>query len=212
MRRLLDPTDRFSEALFGLIMVMTFTCTLSVAEAGREDVRTMLVGALGCNLAWGIVDGVMYVINSIANRARGNVLLRRLKATADPAEGRGQVTAVLPDQVAAVLLPDEVESMRRRLVATPDPPRGVPLRRDDWLSAAAVCILVFVTTFPVTIPFILVHEVRPALRISNAIALTMLFLLGWSLGRYTGGRPWRLGAGMLLLGGILVAITIALGG
>jgi hypothetical protein len=51
-RRVLAPIDRVSEVLFGLIMVLTFTGSLSVAEAGRDDVRTMLIGALGCNLAW----------------------------------------------------------------------------------------------------------------------------------------------------------------
>jgi hypothetical protein len=56
--RVLEPGERISEVLFGLIMVLTFTGSLSVAEAGREDIRTMLVGALGCNLAWGIIDAV----------------------------------------------------------------------------------------------------------------------------------------------------------
>ena len=51
--RALEPMDRLSEILFGLIMVLTFTGSLSVAEVGREDVRLMLIGALGCNLAWG---------------------------------------------------------------------------------------------------------------------------------------------------------------
>ena len=55
-KRVLEPIERVSEVLFGLIMVLTFTGSLSVAEAGREDVRTMLIGALGCNLAWGIID------------------------------------------------------------------------------------------------------------------------------------------------------------
>ena len=58
MTRALNPIDRISEVLFGLIMVRTFTGSLSIAEAGREDTRTMLVGALGCNLAWGIIDGM----------------------------------------------------------------------------------------------------------------------------------------------------------
>jgi hypothetical protein len=31
---------------------LTFTTTISLATAGREDVRTMLLGALGCNIAW----------------------------------------------------------------------------------------------------------------------------------------------------------------
>ena len=58
-RRVLEPTERLSEVLFGLIMVLTFTGSLSLAEKGRGAVRTMLIGALGCNLAWGIIDGIM---------------------------------------------------------------------------------------------------------------------------------------------------------
>jgi len=52
-RHVLEPYERISEVLFGLIMVLTFTGSLSVAEAQghRAEVRTMLIGALGCNLA-----------------------------------------------------------------------------------------------------------------------------------------------------------------
>ena len=68
--RVLDPVDRVSEVLFGLIMVLTFTGSLSVAEAGRDDVRTMLIGALGCNLAWGIIDAVLYLMGCLAEKGR----------------------------------------------------------------------------------------------------------------------------------------------
>ena len=211
-RHVLDPTERFSEVLFGLIMVLTFTGTLSVHEAGRADVRDMLVAALGCNLAWGIVDAVMYVINEMTNRGRGYVLVRKLHRTPDAATAHGMIREVLPDRIAAILGPEELESIRKRLVATDEPPPRAPLKARDLTGAFAVCLLVFLTTFPVTIPFMLIHEPQPALRISNAIALAMLFMLGWSLARYTGGRPWRLGLGMLVLGAVLVAVTIALGG
>ena len=53
---ILDPMDRISEVLFGLIMALTFTCALGVATADDIQVRTMLIGALGCNLAWGIIE------------------------------------------------------------------------------------------------------------------------------------------------------------
>src|SRR5207249_4453585 len=69
-KRVLDPIDRVSEVLFGLIMVLTFTGSLSVAEAGRESIRTMLIGALGCNLAWGIIDGVFYLMGCLAEKGR----------------------------------------------------------------------------------------------------------------------------------------------
>ena len=36
-RRVLSPLERISEALFGLIMVLTFTGSVSVAESGEAD-------------------------------------------------------------------------------------------------------------------------------------------------------------------------------
>ena len=55
-KRALDPIERVAEVVFGLIMVLTFTGSLSVATAGNAEVREMLIGALGCNLAWGVID------------------------------------------------------------------------------------------------------------------------------------------------------------
>ena len=69
-KRVLTPSERISEVLFGLIMVITFTGSLSVTEAGREDIRTMLIGALGCNLAWGIIDAVLYLMGCLADKGR----------------------------------------------------------------------------------------------------------------------------------------------
>ena len=47
--RLLDPVDRISEVLFGLIMAVTIVGSLSVATAGRGEVRAVVAAALGCN-------------------------------------------------------------------------------------------------------------------------------------------------------------------
>lgn len=68
--RILDPLSRVSEVLFGLIMALTITCTISAAEAGRNELRTVLFGAIGCNVAWGIVDGAMYLLNVLTTRGR----------------------------------------------------------------------------------------------------------------------------------------------
>jgi hypothetical protein len=211
-RRLLDPTERFSEILFGLIMVLTFTGTLSVHEAGRADVREMLLAALGCNLAWGIVDAVMYLLTQMTMRARGRLMVRRLHEIPEAKAAHRIIADALPDRIAEIVDDDELESMRRRLLAREEDHAGAPLTLRDLLAAGVVFLLVFLTTLPVSIPFMIVHEPHLALRLSNAIALAMLFGLGWSLARYTGGRPWRLGLGMLVLGAVLVAITIALGG
>ena len=87
-KRVLEPIDRVSEILFGLIMVLTFTGSLSVAEAGRDDVRTMLIGALGCNLAWGIIDGVLYLMGCMAESGRELLTFRAVRKAADPKEAQ----------------------------------------------------------------------------------------------------------------------------
>src|SRR3954451_1113252 len=87
-RRVLEPIDRVSEVLFGLIMVLTFTGSLSVAEAGHEDVRTMLIGALGCNLAWGIIDGVLYLMGCMAEQGRGLHMFHAVRKATNPTEAQ----------------------------------------------------------------------------------------------------------------------------
>src|SRR5688572_4885293 len=104
-KRVLDPIDRISEVLFGLIMVLTFTGSLSVAESGREDVRTMLIGALGCNLAWGIIDGVLFLMGSLADKGRGILALHAVRRSADPVHAQRIIADALPPLIASVLEP-----------------------------------------------------------------------------------------------------------
>ncbi len=80
-KRLLDPTARMSEVLFGLIMALTFTTTLELT-AGRDDVRTLLVGVIGCNIAWGLVDAVMFLIASLTQRGNGRLTIRAVRLAA----------------------------------------------------------------------------------------------------------------------------------
>jgi hypothetical protein len=211
-KHVLEPNERISEVLFGLIMVLTFTGSLSIAEAGRDDVRTMLIGALGCNLAWGIIDGVLYLMGCLADKGRGLKTFRAVRKATDLQKAQRLIADALPPVVASILQPAEFESMHQRLKQLPEPPEHVRLRKDDWLGAAGVFLLVFISTFPVAIPFIFMHNAAPALRVSNAIAIGMLFGLGYAFGRCTGRKPWLMGISMVILGALLVALTKALGG
>jgi hypothetical protein len=193
-------------------MVLTFTGSLSVAEAGRDDVRTMLIGALGCNLAWGIIDGVLYLMGCLAEKGRGLLTFRAVRKTTDPKEAQRLIADALPSVVASVLEPVEMESLYQRLKQLPEPPDHARLRKDDLLGAVGVFLLVFLCTFPVVIPFIFMSHAGPALRVSNAIAIVMLFLTGYAFGRMTGRHPWLVGISMVVLGLILVGLTMALGG
>jgi VIT1/CCC1 family predicted Fe2+/Mn2+ transporter len=211
-KRALDPVDRVAEVLVGLIMVLSFTGSLSVAEAGRDDVRAMLIGALGCNLAWGIIDAILYLMGCLAERSRRLMTVRAVRAAESPERARALLADALPPEIASIVEPAELEGIRARLSQLPEPPRHARMKQDDWVGAAAVFLLVFLSTFPVVIPFIFMRNAMPALRVSNAIAVAMLFATGYTYGRLTGYRPVRMGISMVVLGMILVGITIALGG
>ena len=208
---ILSPVDRLSEVLFGLIMALSFTGTLSVAESGREEIRTMLLGALGCNTAWGVVDGVMYVLNVLVQRRRGLALLRAIRGEPDPGRAHRLIAEALPPLVAESIRTPSLEQVRQDLAGMQAvPAAGVTGR--DLLGALAVFLLVFLSTLPVAIPFLFPLEARRALRISNGVAIVMLFVVGHRYGRFAGARPLPMALAMVAIGCVLVALTIALGG
>ena len=210
-KRVLEPNERISEVLFGLIMVLTFTGSLSVADAGRDDVRTMLIGALGCNLAWGVIDGVFYLMGCLAEKGSNLAILRAIHQAGDPQTAHRLIADAVPPAVAAVLEPEDLERVRQRLNLVPEPPRA-RLSKTDWRGAVGVFALVFLSTFPVTVPFVVLQNAALAMRVSNAIAMAMLFVAGFAYGRCVGRSGWVVGLSTVGLGGVLVALTIALGG
>ena len=211
-KRRLEPIDRVSEVLFGLIMVLTFTGSLSIAEAGRDDVRAMLIGALGCNLAWGIIDAILYLMGCLGERGRNLAVFHAVREAGDSPRAQRLIADSLPPVVACILQPAELEAIRVRLTAVPAPPPRAHLLKDDWLGAAGVFLLVFLTTLPVAVPFMLIDNAAAALRVSNLVAVVLLFLSGYAFGRISGYYPWLVGCAMVVLGAVLVGLTIVLGG
>ena len=208
---LLDPLDRVSEVLFGLIMAVTIVGSISIATAGSDDVRTVMVAALGCNLAWGLVDAVMYLVRTLTERTRMRALGKSVTG-AEPEAGRRIIESTLPPHLVALTGPDELEGMRRRLLALPSP-TGMALERNDLLSALGIFLWVVVATFPVVVPFMLLANLATAMRASQGVALAMLFVTGVALGRHAGYRhPVRTGLWAALLGVALITAVVALGG
>jgi len=211
-QRVLSPIDRYSEILFGLIMALGSTCTLSVAQAGDAQVRTMLFAALGCNTAWGIVDAIMYVLESLSERGRSLALLRRLQSARHPEAADRAIREALPDALREVLQPTDVDVLRQRLLVIPVERERLRLTTDDLRGAVGVALLVIASTLPVALPFVFLDDPALALRTSNAVANVLLFLMGWQLGRYIGVRPIVMASGMVAIGLACVGLTVALGG
>ena len=210
--RLLNPIERISEILFGLIMALSFTCAISVVEADRVEVKEMLIGALGCNLAWGIIDAVMYLINTLSQRGRDLAILNFVRKSQEPEKARRWLAETLSPELSGIINDERLEQIRKDVVAGSSGFKRPGISWTDLKSALGIFLLVFISTIPVTIPFAIIENARTALRISNAVAITLLFLGGWILAIYAGYKKFRTGFILALIGAMMVFVTIELGG
>lgn len=207
----LDPVYRASEVIFGLLMAMSFIGSISVATDGREEVRTLLVAALGCNLAWGLVDAVMHLVATKTQKRRNHALLLQLQ-TGDAAAGRALLADELPDPLAARAGEEGLEQLRRRMLSIPADaaPGGITGR--DVGDSVVVFFLVVLSTFPLVVPFMLIDDTAHALLWSRLVAVGMLFIAGATLARYSSGNVLANGFAMSAIGALLMAAIMALGG
>ena len=210
--RVLNPVDRVSEMLFGLFMALTFVGAVSVADQGDAQIRTMFIAALGCNLAWGLVDAVMYLVRTVTDRGRLLTLIRSVRSAPDAETGRGLIEGSLSQVAAGLVSTPEIEAMRGRIIALTSLPARPKLNRDDLTAALAIFLIVVASTFPVVLPFMMFEDVGTAKNVSRAVALAMLFFGGIALGRYAGYGSWKVGFLMAGLGSVLVLAINALGG
>jgi VIT1/CCC1 family predicted Fe2+/Mn2+ transporter len=204
--------DRISEGWFGLIIVLTFTCTISVRNSGRQEVMKMILAAFGCNVAWGILDAFMYLTTCFIESARTLSLRRALHHNPDLEKARQVIADAIPPAIASVMSTQDLELLRTRLTTLPEVDEKPRIAGHQWREGLVVFLAVFLSTFPVAVPFLFISDPKPAMRVSNGIAVFMLFLAGYAFGSYAHYRPWILGFWMALLGVVLVAITIYLGG
>ena len=212
----LDPVSHMGEALFGLIMTLTFTlgADLVIQEGGREGARQMMIGIVGCNLAWGLIDGVLYVLGCAFERGRLHRIGYEVHAAPSPLRARQLVAAELDELLVPLTDVQQRDTLYaaivRRLQLDPIAPRA--LTRKDLLGGLESGLLVFACSLPAALPFFLIDDPRWALRVSNGTLLALLYYLGYRHARHTLARPWVAGLVFLLAGLFLVAVAIQLGG
>jgi len=156
---ILSPVDRVSEMLFGLFMALTFVGAVSVAGGGQDEVRTLFITAFGCNIAWGLVDAVMYLVRTATDRGRQLRLVHAVRSATDAERGRALVRRELLAAFPRVTTESQVEQIRERLVAMDSVPDRVHLDGKDALAGVAIFLIVVAATFPVVLPFAVFTDV-----------------------------------------------------
>ena len=209
---LLNTMDRVSEILFGIIMTLTFTCSIGIANTKNTEIRQLIIAAISCNIAWGLVDAIGFIVSTLVERSRKRTVLNSVLTTSDAEKARKYISDSLPPSIASVLEVADLEQIRKKLAKLPDSALQVRLTTRHLKKSLMIFFLMFISTFPIVIPFIFIRDTQLALRISNMVAIVLMFFCGWSLAKYVGSNKWLMSFGLTLVGIVLVLITIALGG
>jgi hypothetical protein len=211
----LSPGERLGELVFGLLMTLTFTIGAGVLVGTSEGASASLMYAtIGCNVAWGIIDGALLVLQRMFDRGRLARLGRAIETTPDDTHA----LAIVAEELDETLGPISSEDQRRalyldvveRVRASPRlPPR---VTGADFRAALAVFTLVFFASFPAVLPYLLIDDAWVALRVSNALLIGVMFFVGYRWAHYTNFNPWAAAFTLVALGISLVLIAIPLGG
>jgi hypothetical protein len=214
-RRHLDPPSRLGEILFGLIMVLTITSTagLTVAE-GREGVRQLLFAAVGCNLAWAIIDAIMYLMNCLTVRSEKLQMIRAVQNAPDSQTALTLIQEGVEPELQALLDPAGAAAFSQSTLKYIGEAKIVPvtLTKEDFNGALACFWLVLIACLPAALPFLIFSAPRFALRVSNFLLIVLLFLVGRAWARYVKANQLVAGSVMVAVGLALVGIAVLLGG
>jgi hypothetical protein len=207
----LSPLERGCEIVFGVLMTASVTSATQIGTGGQASVRELLLAAFGCNVAWGLIDAAMFLLQRQFGRFRSHRTMRELQAIADDARFRERVREELPPVIGPALTLDTFSGIRRLADAY------ARTRARFWSlaeieAAGLIWLLVTASTLPLVVPFLVLQDAGLALRLSKVVMVAMLFLLGWWIGRWSGASPRGSGSVLALAGSVLAVACIALGG
>lgn len=222
--RIIDPIDRLSETIYSVLILLTFTLAYRIIRLGADPIappnsieysNALLIAALSAIVAWGLIDGLMYMLMEVFQRGERHRLLHMLQT----AETERERINVLAEELDYVLEPITDETERRNLYQSmlrhlrTAQPRPIGFKRADFTGALGTLVVAVVAVIPSLIPLIVLRSNYDlAIRISNVISFIVLFHAGYSWGTYTGANPWRTGLMLFAAGVVMVAIAIPLGG
>jgi len=215
-RRILEPVERLSEILFGLIMVLTFTIGADLLTTEDQlDARGLVVAAVGCNVAWGLIDAVLFLLNMLFYRSQRARFYRTLRDATSDTEALAAIQKEygFEDEPLAVDPADRARLYQSMLALSAHAkPTHVGLKARDFVAAFAVFVLVSATAVPGLIPFLVFDDWQVALRVSNVVLISLLFLVGYWWAHYTDARPLKVALIVLIMGVAMVLVAVALGG
>lgn len=211
----LEPEEVLAEVVAGLVMVLTFTLGASLFTQGGEGASiTIVIAAAGCNIAWGLIDAVLYLLGRKTLRSYRKRFWLRVQRAPD-ADAAGVAIRQEWDPILTEVTREEDRERlygAMRQLALNAKPLSAGLTYNDLKGAVAIFVLVCGTTTPAILPFLFLRDDWLALRVSNLLLLALLYLAGHRWAKDIDANPSLTGLALVALGLALVGLAIALGG
>jgi hypothetical protein len=216
--KVLTPADRLSELLCAVLMAL---CIIAAARIGtwRDgeifSSRAIIFSAVGCNLAWGFIDGLLYIFSGILERGKQAKLVTSFKNGIEESAAKSAIEAELDGTIVDGLDAETRSQLTNMILSglvNASPP-STRMTKDDFRGAIGIFALEFITAFMLVLPFF----IFPAFAkfpyfLSNCIGLGMLFGIGCAWGKHTGRKIFISGLTMVLIGLVIFVLTMILGG
>jgi len=216
VHRYLAPDETLAEVLFGLIMALTITVGARLfGEGGQFDPHRLVLATIGCNVAWGIIDAVLFVLGGLFNGSRRARFHRALLSARNESDALAALAEEfdLEDEPLEFRAEDRARLYEALLSLSAHAKLANPhLHRRDVFGALFIVVLVSAAALPGAVPLLLFNDPGLGLHVSNWMLIALLLFVGHRWGRYTDVRPWRAGLIVMLLGVCMVLIALILGG
>jgi len=199
-------------------MVLVMIGYLRLSLIGGDDIemkKNLILIPLGCNAAWGIIDGILYVLINLIKRGKIYRLAQSVKSKKDQEDAHSSIEEDLSSTVGDSLKEEDKEKISAEILKHVDPAK---IEKPEWITKKDLLVVLFTfllvvsTAIPLIIPLVIFDDLILAIRISFVIGLGMLFFIGYTWGKYASRDKIRSGIAMMIIGSIVVGITMVLGG
>ena len=214
-----DYLGRFwysSEPMFGVIMVVCFTSVLrAFPDASDQVVRTILISALFCCIAWGLVDGIFYAWEAHYELEKKKTLQAQAhEAQGDAKNARELVEDDLGDTIVDLMDEKDKEQIYQIIEKNVF---GVDLGsvsiKEDILTVLIAFSLVVGSSIIVMLPFLWISPATAALKVSNIAGILLLFVMGFWREEDTRFTKKLITGGFTALCALIITlVTVYLGG
>ncbi|WP_244085867.1 hypothetical protein [Desulforhabdus sp. TSK] len=211
----LDPIDALFTIFFSILFALLFTLSYGIliyhgvipsSFAGGYG-QELFVTILGAVTAWGIIDGVLYVLGeSLARRERYR-LLQYVQTSDSEEEAAGAIASELDFILEPITSDEQRHALYHdiRVYLSQAEPQAIGIQRKDVVGAVATVLLSVAAVLPSLLPLLLPDNTVMAIHISNVVSFIVIFAAGYGWGLHTDANPWKIG---LLLSSVCLAMVL----